>query len=195
MQLASICKFPTGKTKMLLCPVKLSCGQSEHIARYSLLDTGAGVCHMTYRMWIDMGLHKICWNTNPALCNLMGIKTPDEMIFDRLPLAAAYSVLGDGSRVKVYEFRLDKLQLGLPSISFNHCIILDNITVRLINAEDADFIVGWNVLKYLEILYTPSAVDPICRLTLTSDGQQLFSHDRRNKITNFMQSMFVYKNA
>jgi hypothetical protein len=178
---------------MLLCPIKITCGQSEHIARYSLLDTGAGMCHMTYRMWIDMGLHKICWNANPTLCKLMGLDTPDDMSFDRLPLTATYSVLGDGSQVKVYEFRLDKLQLGLPKLGFNHCIIMDNITVRLINAEDADFIVGWNVLKYLESHYTPSLIDPMCQLTLTSDGQQLFTHDRRNKLSNHMQSMFNFQ--
>ena len=121
MQLASICKFSTTKTNMLLCPIKITCGQSEHVARFSLLDTGAGMCHMTYHMWIDMGLHKLCWNASPTLCKLMGLHTPEDMSFDRLPLTATYSVFGDGSRVKVYEFRLDKLQLGLPKLGFNHC--------------------------------------------------------------------------
>ena len=180
---------------MLLCPVKITCGESEHIVRYSLLDTGAGMCHMTYRMWIDMGLHKICWNANPSLCKLMGLNAPDDMTFDRLPLTAAYSIFGDGSRVKAYEFRLDILQLGLPKLGFNHIIEMENITVRLINAEDADFIVGWNVLKYLEIHYIPSLTDPTCQLTLTHVGQQMYLNDMHNKIANHMQSMFNYKQS
>jgi len=151
------------------------------------------MCHMTYRMWIDMGLHKICWNANPTLCKLMGLNTSEDMTFDRLPLTATYSVLGDGSQVKVYEFRLDKLQLGLPRLGFDHCIVMDNITVRLINAEDADFIVGWNVLKYLDIHYVASLTSPVCQLTLTDEGLQLFRHDRQNKTNNQMQSMFNYK--
>jgi hypothetical protein len=144
-------------------------------------------------MWIDMGLHKICWNANSTLCKLMGLNTPEDMTFDLLPLMATYSVLGDGSQVKVYEFRLDKLQLGLPKLGYNHCIVMDNITVRLINTEDADFIIGWNVLKYLEVHYIPSLTDPMCRLTLTPDGQQLFLHDRQNKLANHMQSMFNFR--
>jgi hypothetical protein len=177
---------------MLLCPVKLTCGQSEHIARYSLLDTGAGVCHMTYRMWLDMRLHEICWNNNPTLCRLMGINTPDEMEFDTLPLVSTTSILGDGSEAKVYEIKIDKLQLGIPKLGFNHCIELENITVRLINLDRASFIIGWNVLKYLDIHYTPSLSNPSCQLTLTDEGLTLFHHERQNKIANFMQSMFNY---
>lgn len=175
---------------MLLCPVKLTCGTSEHISHLSLLDTGAGICHMTYPLWLNMQLHKICWNNNPQLCKLMGIESFDKMTFDTLPLISTISVLGDGSLAKVYEIKLDKLQLGLPSLGFNHCIELDNVTVRLINQDHAAFIVGWNVLKYLDIQYNPSQFN--CQLTLTDAGKQFFREERRNGISNYMQNMFNY---
>ena len=177
---------------MLLCPVKLTYGQAEHIEPLSLLDTGAGICHMTYPLWLNMGLHKICWDANPDLCKLAGINTPEDMTFDSLPLVATSSIMGDGSVVKVYEIKLNKLQLGLQKLGFNHFIEMEDITVRLIGHDHAAFIVGWNVLKYLDIQYTPSLANPICQLTLTDEGQQLFWHDRQNKISNHMQSMFNF---
>jgi len=177
---------------MLLCPVKLTYGQAEHIEPLSLLDTGAGTCHMTYPLWLNMGLHKICWNTNPNLCKLAGINSPNDMSFDSLPLVATTSILGDGSVVKVYEIKLDKLQLGLQKLGFNQFIEMNDITVRLIGHDHAAFIVGWNVLKYLEINYTPSLTEPNCQLTLTDVGQRLFTHERKNGISNHMQSMFNY---
>ena len=192
MWLAFICRFSTSKTNMLFCPVRLTCGGSEQIVRLSLLDTGAGICHMTYPMWLNMGLDKICWNNNPQVCKLMGINSPEDMTFDTLPLVSTISVLGDGSEVKVYEIRMDKLQLGLPSLGFNHRIVLENITVRLINRDHAAFIVGWNVLKYLEITYSPSLSEAICQLTLTDVGLHLLKSDRKNKINNCMQNMFNY---
>ena len=97
------------------------------------------------------------------------------------------------SQVKVYEFRLDKLEIGRPSLGFNHSVILENITVRLINRKDFDFIVGWNVLKYLQPTYKPSPENLIYQLELKEDGRQLFKQDRANKINNHMQSMFVYR--
>ena len=147
---------------------------------------------MTYRMWLDMRLHEICWNNNPNLCRLIGLNTPNEMTFDSLPLVSTTSILGDGSEAKVYEIKLDKLQLGIPKLGFDHCIELENITVRLINLDRASFIIGWNVLKYLDIHYSPSLSDPNCQLTLTDEGLKLFHHERQNKITNFMQGMFNY---
>jgi len=123
----------------------------------------------------------------------MGINSPKEMKFDTLPLITTTSILGDGSEAKVYEIKMDKLQLGLPKLGFNNCIELENITVRLIDRDHAAFIIGWNVLKYLEIHYCPSLTEPNCQLTLTGVGQQLFAQDRQNKISNYMQSMFNYQ--
>jgi hypothetical protein len=95
--------------------------------------------------------------------------------------------------VKVFEFRLDSLELGKPSLGFNHSIVFNNITVRLINRKDSDFIVGWNVLKYLKPTYDPSPMNLIYQLELTDNGSRLLQQDRSDKVNNFMQNMFNYQ--
>ena len=193
MRLATICKIDVSKTNMLFCPIKLRHGEAEYPVSLALLDTGAAICHMTYPLWLNMGLHDVCWNNNPQLCKLMGIASPGDITFDNLPLVSAVSTLGDGSKVKVYEFRLDALELGKASIGFNHTIVVEDITIRLINRKDSDFIVGWNVLKYLKPTYTPAPSNLIYQFELTDTGRQLFEQDRQNKIANHMQSIFNYQ--
>ena len=178
---------------MLFCPVKLTCGGTSALVQQSLLDSGAGICHMTYRLWTFMGIHELLWKDNPKLCKQMGINAPYQMSFDTLPLASTVSMLGDGREVKVYEFRLSALELGLPSLAFPHSIPFKNINVRLINREDSAFIVGWNILKYLQHTYHPSPSNLIYELELTEAGKQLFENDRKNKVANDMQSMFKYQ--
>ena len=191
--MATTCKVDVSKTGMLFSPVKLTSGQSKYNVRASLLDTGATICHMTYTLWREMRLHEACWNNNPSICKLMGLSSAEDMTFNNLPLISGVSILGDGSHAKVYEFKLDSLEIGKPTLGFNHSIILDNITVRLINRKDSNFIVGWNVLKYLQPTYNPSPTQAIYNFTLTNEGLQLFQQDRNNKINNFMQSMFDYR--
>jgi len=191
--MASICKIDVRKTKNLFCPIKLRHGKLTLSMNAALLDSGASICHMTYPLWLRMGLHETCWNNNAQLCKLMGISAPDNMTFDNLPLASTISILGDGSQVKVYEFRLDAIELGKPSLGFNHSIPFDNITVRLINRKDSDFIVGWNILKYLKPTYDPSPTNLTYQLELTDSGRQLFQQDRIDKANNFMQHMFNYR--
>jgi hypothetical protein len=123
----------------------------------------------------------------------MGIASSDKMIFDNLPLVSTISILGDGTHVKVFEFKLDALELGKPSLGFNHSIKFENITVRLINRKDPDFIVGWNVLKYLQPTYDPAPSASVYQLELTEKGHQLFIQDRDNKVNNYMQNMFNYQ--
>jgi len=191
--MAFICKIDVRKTKNLFCPVKIRHDNLELSINSGLLDSGATICHMTYPLWLRMGLHVTCWNNNPQLCKLMGITSPDKMMFDNLPLVSTVSILGDGSQVKVFEFRLDGLELGKPSLGFNHSIPFDNITVRLINRKDSDFIVGWNIIKYLKPTYDPSPMDLTYQLELTDGGRQLFQQDRNDKVNNYMRSMFNYK--
>ena len=191
--MSSICRIDISKTSTLLCPVHLRHDNAERPVRAALFDTGATICHMTYPLWLIMGLNKVCWDNNPKLCKLMGIASPNEMTFDTLPLVSTISVLGDGSHVKVYEFKLDALELGRPSLGFGHSIKFENITVRLINRKDHDFIVGWNVMKYLRPTYDPSPFASLYQFELTERGYQLFIQDRDNNINNYMKSMFNYQ--
>jgi len=191
----SICRIDISKTKTLLCPVQLQHNKTEYPVRSALLDTGATICHMTYPLWLIMGLNEACWNRNSELCKLMGIASPNDMTFDTLPFISTVSILGDGSHVKVFEFRLDALELGKPSLGFNHSIKFENITVRLINRKDPDFIVGWNVLKYLQPSYDPSPDKAIYQFELTDKGRRFFIQDRDNKVNNYMHSMFNYQQS
>jgi len=193
--MASICKVDVTQTHVLLCPVRLRHESKEYPVDFSLLDSGATICHMTYPLWLHMGLHEVCWNANPQLCKLMGFNKPSDMTFETLPLTSTYSILGDGSRVKVYEFRLDAVELGKPSLGFNHSIKMENITVRLINRVGSDFFVGWNILKYLKPDYDPSIVSAVYQLSLTENGRQLFNQDRHDKVNNHMQTMFQFQEA
>ena len=82
---------------------------------------------------------------------------------------------------------------GRASLGFNHKIDFENITVRVIDRKDSDFIVGWNVLKYLKPTYDPSPSDLVYQLELTDNGRKILEQDRQNKIANHMQSMFNYQ--
>ena len=78
MYLVTTCKFDVREKQMLLCPVTLKCGGTEFKKDF-LLDTGAGICHMTYPLWVTLGLNNICWNDNPKLFKLMKQDSPSDM--------------------------------------------------------------------------------------------------------------------
>ena len=83
-------------------------------------------------------------------------------------------------------------------------IVLDNITVSLIDADAPGFTIGWNVLKYLKTTYSPILpVDPqhpdlnnmrsnYYYLELTNEGQMLLMFDRHYGFSNNMKSMFYF---
>ena len=183
-------KFDANIQGILRCEVTIACGSATN-SRMVLLDSGAGVCHISYPLWCLMGMNEVCFNDNPRLLNLMGIKSADEMTFNNLPLLANTTILGNSFRAKSYEFRLDKLTIGLPTLSSN-AITLENITVRVIESNAHEFIVGWNVLKYLRTNYTPSPAQSIYKITLDTNGEALFQQDRANGISNNLQNRFIY---
>jgi hypothetical protein len=95
-------------------------------------------------------------------------------------------------RIKTYEFRLDKLCLGVESVGNPERITLSNVTVRIIKPSVYRFIVGANVLKYLAVQYNPSVGAAVYSLSLTDEGQKLFEHDRANGAANCMQDTFSF---
>jgi hypothetical protein len=159
-----------------------------------LLDTGAVICHMTYGLWLDMGLDEVCFNElrdTTEFFQHTSFRSPKDMTFEKLPLAEKVSELGNNFKVKVYEFRLDRLNIGIPQNNSDY-IMFENITVRLIDSPQQEFIVGWNVLKYLDIDYKPSINQSVCKLTLTEAGKALLHADRQNKRYNYMNNRFNY---
>ena len=188
--MASICKIDIQKARFLYGNIKLACSDKSD-ERSALFDTGATICHISYGLWLDMGLDELLFNDNPSLMKLLGIRSKDDLAFDNLPMTAWTTILGNDTRVRTYEFCLDTLTLGVQSLS-HQPIHLKNITVRLIDSPELQFIVGWNVLKYLNIDYRASQKEAICKFELTDDGRLWLEDDRKNKIANFMTSRFNY---
>jgi hypothetical protein len=171
---------------------KLFCKGCQFTAQDTLFDTGASICHMSYPMWLRMGLNDICWNDNSSLLKSMGILSSADMDFDRLPFTAKRTILGNNTVVKAYEFKLDKLILGQKSMKFPYCIELDDITVRLINAYEVSFVVGCNVLKHLKICYNPTLYRHEYFFEMTQDSLQSLQYDRDHHISNYYRHTFNY---
>ena len=166
----------------------------------TLLDTGATMCHMTYPMWLRMKLDEMCWKANPSAFQRVGVNSINDITFENLPLIAEAVTLGNNKTAKIYDFRIDKLELGEPPLT----IMLDNITVSLIEADAPGFTIGWNVLKYFKTTYSPmlpvNSQNPdlnnmrinYYNLELTSEGQMLLMFDRHYGFSNNMKSMFYF---
>lgn len=182
--------FDANKTGILRCPIVVKCG-AIHERINALLDTGAGICHITYGLWKRWGFNSLLFDSNPSLMNTAGIYSADDIAFDKLPIIKKTSTLGDDKEVDVYEFRLDELMFGMPSASIQ-TVPFNKITVRIIGSDEPGFIVGWNVLKYLTINYKPSVSSSKCQLTLEQDGIDFMQHDRQNNISNYLQDRFSY---
>ena len=187
-------KFDVNDTWAFLCPVALKCGEvNTKLERLVLLDTGAGFCHISFPLWCFIGLNKVCFNEKKESLNLMGVHSPDDMTFDKLPFppAANKTELGNGLKIDTYEFRLDELILGTQASGADNRIVLNNITVRIIDSPKYEFIVGLNVLRYLTINYQPSETQSICQITFEDNGRRLLEKHRAKGINN-MQRMFQY---
>ena len=72
-------KFDANIQGILRCDATIFCGTVAD-RRMVLLDSGAGVCHITYALWCLLGMNEVCYNDNPQLLNLMGIKSADEQM-------------------------------------------------------------------------------------------------------------------
>ena len=190
MLMAFICKIDVRKTLALYGNARLKCGNKNY-ERLSLFDTGAIISHMSYGFWLDMGLDEVIFNDNPPLMDLLGIKSKDDLTFDTLPMTAVITRLGNDVEIKAYEFCLDVLTLGIQSLSYSP-IKLEKITVRLIDSPKWQFLVGWNVLKYLDTFYRASKNEAIYTLNLTAEGRGWLETDRRNRVANYMTSRFSY---
>jgi len=190
--MASICKFDVNKARNrgFYCATTLkSGGISVVLQKTALLDTGATICHMSFPLWCGLGFNNICFNHNKDEFLKIGINSPDEMIFDKMPLKSFNTILGNGVKTKTYEFRADELILGDASVP-GKPVILTNITIRIMDSPDYEFIIGLNVLRYLSIKYQPSALKSFCQLSIDSNGMKLLDNDRTNLNINNMNSMF-----
>jgi hypothetical protein len=191
--MASIYSFDANRNGVLICPITVRCGNINRRLDNALLDTGAGMCHITYALWCKWGFDRLCFNGNPSLMNLAGFASADEMEFDRLPLAKGVTRLGNDNEISNYEFRLDSLTLGVPTIGGSPYIPFNNISVKIIDSDKLSFIVGWNVLKYTTIQYVPSIINSICSFSFTKEGEDLMQRDRADGVSNCLPDIFSYR--
>jgi hypothetical protein len=178
-------------TGILMLPIKIVNGQASAMFYNSLLDTGAGLCHITYPAWRNMGMNEVCFNDNPTLMKQMGIYSPDDLTFDNMPLTRHTTELGNGMEINAYEARLDQIYLGKERLGLPP-ITIENITIRIIDSDKRAFIVGWNILKYLSVNYNPSLHESQYQLMLTKEGRKKFQYDRENNISNYLKHRFNY---
>jgi len=191
--MAYICKFDVNKARNrgFYCATELnSGGVSVVLQKTALLDTGATMCHMSFPLWCNLGFSTVCFNNNKALFLKSGITSPDMITFSSLPLKPFYTILGNGVKVKTYEFRADELVLGNSSI-VSKPIMLNNITIRIMDSPDYELIIGMNVLRYLTVKYQPSISQSICHLMLDNNGKRLLDDDRISGINN-MSGMITH---
>jgi hypothetical protein len=192
--MVSTCKIDIIKSGFF-CDAELWCGGKNRKTTSALVDTGAGICHITYGLWVKIGFRDVCFEDlqkNAELFKSFGFKAAEDLTFDKLPLISKESELGDAQKVRVYEFRLDKLSLGIESIGNPERITLPNVTVRIMDSLKHRFIIGTNVLKYLAVQYNPSIGSAVCSLSLLDDGAKLFEHDRANGVSNCMHDTFSF---
>jgi hypothetical protein len=155
-------------------------------------------------MWLHIGYGQACYDGNPTAFNRNGIYSADGICFEKLPLIPHISVIGGGIDATVYKFKIDKLELIEEDKTSVNSIILENITANLINGDEPEFIIGWNVLKYLKPDYEPTLpfdmsvpnseeiIKNYYTYELTDTGRILLEYDRHAGFNNDMTSMFEY---
>jgi hypothetical protein len=79
---------------------------NAQVARRCLFDTGATFCHMTYKLWKQLGLNQILFDelsaTTEFFKHIKSIKTANDFTFSNLPLTQTTSSIGDGGNRPTY---------------------------------------------------------------------------------------------
>ena len=160
----------------------------------SLIDTGAGICHMTFPLWKKLGQHSLFFEENKNLCNLVGIKTEEDITFDNIPLTKRRgTTIGDGSSIFVFPVRIDSIVFKKNKVESGLPVELKDITVNVMNHNETHFISGCNVVKYLDMHSRPIGNNFTITLNLTSDGNILLEKDRIEKNNNYMTHFYNYE--
>ena len=74
---------------------------------------------------IRMNLNEMCWKANISAFQHRSIYTINDITFENLPLIPESVTLGNNKAAKIYDFRIDILELGDPPFT----ITLENISM------------------------------------------------------------------
>ena len=164
-------------------------GEKSATAR-QLLDTGASYCHITYPMWQAMRLGEKFIEENANLCRLIKIINPKDFEFENLPLRklppGECTSLGNGTVVTTYQIRIDKIIIN----NSNNPVEINNITARMIDGDKSHFIIGENVIKYLDITSKPVNGKFTLSIDFTKEGKSLMDKHRVEQNLNNMQTCY-----
>ena len=162
----------------------------ESIPSRQLLDTGASYCHITFPMWQAMRLDARFLEENENLCRLMKINNPRDFEFENLPLRKLppeeCTILGNGTVVTTYQIRIDKVIID----NNNSPVEINNITTKMINGSRPQFIIGENVIKYLDITSKPVNGKFTLSIDFTKEGKSLMDKHRVEQNLNNMQTCY-----
>ena len=203
--MGSVCRVEVKQgNSTIYTPAKITCGQKVFPIPSVLLDTGANICHMTYPMWLHIGYGEACYKNNPTAFHQNNIHSISDISFENLPLISDVSIIGGGLEAKIYRFRIERLELREKIKGSSNAIVLENITTHLIDGDEPEFLIGWNVLKYLKTTYTPAlpfdlsqqdsdmVISNYYHLELTKEGRILLEYDRHLQFNNDLKEMFEY---
>ena len=159
-----------------------------------LLDTGAGMCHMTYPLWEDMKQHMRFFDENKKLCELAGIKFANDLTFENIPIYKKKgTTLGDGSTVLVFQTKIDAITFQKNKLGRGLPVTLNNITVNVMDHFESHFIIGCNVIKYLKLHSEPIGDEFTISIDFTDNGKRLLEKDRTEKKNNYMTHFYNFE--
>lgn len=174
---------------------KIEVDGNEFIDPY-LLDTGAGVCHITFPLWKKLNQHNRFFELNKELCKLVGILNPEDLMFKNIPITKRKdTVIGDGSNIKVFDTKIDSITFQKNKLGQGIPVTVKDITAKVLDHTEEHFIVGCNVIKYLKLATEPKGDNFTISIDFTSDGKNLLDEDRKNKKANFMTNFYNYEDV
>ncbi|MCL2168922.1 MAG: retroviral-like aspartic protease family protein [Defluviitaleaceae bacterium] len=177
-------RFSVPRNGLLRTEVEIECVRKIPLGRnYVLIDTGAAMCHMSFSLWKNFGFDEILQkHIDDSPFGAMFKDKIENLPFEDLLLQSAYSEVGDGRKVQAYTFKLDSLKMG--AINF------EDVVVKLINTGEPtakgkptkhgrmEFIVGWNILKYLSVQHRIKQGGDIgCVFTLDPEHYKFYQDD------------------
>ena len=188
---------------LFLIDSKFKCGTITDETK-ALFDTGASMTHISSRLWKESGMAEELLHKHKDICNLLGFFNVDDFGKVRdtiaetkgedsflLPLKEFSTGVGDGTRRRTYQTRLDELIIYNNKLGSSSPVTLSNIDVRIIESPFRTFVIGENVINYLTTQMGPIGNDFNILIDFTEDGKCLMDKHRKTKNINAMTDMYI----
>ena len=188
---------------LFLLNTEFKCG--EIIGKIpALFDTGASMTHITLALWKKSGMAEQFLQRYKDICNLLGFYNVEDfgkirdLVAERnnedsflLPLKEFSTGVGDGTKRRTYQMRMDELILYNNKLGSGDPVIVNNIDVRIIESVHESFMIGENVINYLTTQMGPLDDNFEILIDFTENGKRLMEKHRKTKNINAMQDMYL----